>query len=149
MSFKTIHNKQYKDAAEEVRSLFYGRIHHLVRYLSYLSNLKVTINVIFQIYRVGVFEANLKIIEQHNQEYEDGKHTWTMGVNHLADLTHKEFMVRNQLKVPELPERKTKYTIRSQLRPFSIDWRERVIICLLYTSPSPRDATLSRMPSSA
>ena len=26
---------------------------------------------------------------------------------------------------------------------------EQVIICLLYTSPSPRDATLSRMPSSA
>ena len=25
----------------------------------------------------------------------------------------------------------------------------RVTICLLYTSPSPRDATLSRMPSSA
>ena len=24
-----------------------------------------------------------------------------------------------------------------------------VVICLLYTSPSPRDATLSRMPSSA
>ena len=26
---------------------------------------------------------------------------------------------------------------------------ERQIACLLYTSPSPRDATLSRMPSSA
>ena len=26
---------------------------------------------------------------------------------------------------------------------------DRVITCLLYTSPSPRDATLSRMPSSA
>ena len=25
----------------------------------------------------------------------------------------------------------------------------RAILCLLYTSPSPRDATLSRMPSSA
>ena len=25
----------------------------------------------------------------------------------------------------------------------------RIVICLLYTSPSPRDATLSRMPSSA
>ena len=24
-----------------------------------------------------------------------------------------------------------------------------VVLCLLYTSPSPRDATLSRMPSSA
>ena len=30
------------------------------------------------------------------------------------------------------------------LEPYFIDY-----ICLLYTSPSPRDATLSRMPSSA
>ena len=28
-------------------------------------------------------------------------------------------------------------------------WREMITACLLYTSPSPRDATLSRMPSSA
>ena len=26
---------------------------------------------------------------------------------------------------------------------------EQSLVCLLYTSPSPRDATLSRMPSSA
>ena len=30
-----------------------------------------------------------------------------------------------------------------------VNWLNKVIICLLYTSPSPRDATLSRMPSSA
>ena len=29
------------------------------------------------------------------------------------------------------------------------DWNDLVYNCLLYTSPSPRDATLSRMPSSA
>ena len=29
------------------------------------------------------------------------------------------------------------------------DWRKKDSPCLLYTSPSPRDATLSRMPSSA
>ena len=29
------------------------------------------------------------------------------------------------------------------------DWNGNVDTCLLYTSPSPRDATLSRMPSSA
>ena len=29
------------------------------------------------------------------------------------------------------------------------DLQRRRVICLLYTSPSPRDATLSRMPSSA
>ena len=28
-------------------------------------------------------------------------------------------------------------------------WHSQTNICLLYTSPSPRDATLSRMPSSA
>ena len=28
-------------------------------------------------------------------------------------------------------------------------WTDRTTGCLLYTSPSPRDATLSRMPSSA
>ena len=28
-------------------------------------------------------------------------------------------------------------------------FRPQTVICLLYTSPSPRDATLSRMPSSA
>ena len=31
----------------------------------------------------------------------------------------------------------------------SLQTREQHISCLLYTSPSPRDATLSRMPSSA
>ena len=31
-----------------------------------------------------------------------------------------------------------------------VDWlSEQADVCLLYTSPSPRDATLSRMPSSA
>ena len=30
-----------------------------------------------------------------------------------------------------------------------LNLREELINCLLYTSPSPRDATLSRMPSSA
>ena len=32
---------------------------------------------------------------------------------------------------------------------FEDGYRDGVRICLLYTSPSPRDATLSRMPSSA
>ena len=32
---------------------------------------------------------------------------------------------------------------------FKLDQMKEYIVCLLYTSPSPRDATLSRMPSSA
>ena len=33
--------------------------------------------------------------------------------------------------------------------PVGLDALETLLACLLYTSPSPRDATLSRMPSSA
>ena len=36
------------------------------------------------------------------------------------------------------------------VRDVNIDWEDGgAYACLLYTSPSPRDATLSRMPSSA
>ena len=37
----------------------------------------------------------------------------------------------------------------SRLRAVLQRWGEVLLSCLLYTSPSPRDATLSRMPSSA
>jgi len=44
------------------------------------------------------------------------------------------------------------YLIVSNVRP-DVDWLEKLSnhfsICLLYTSPSPRDRTRSRMPSSA
>ena len=39
------------------------------------------------------------------------------------------------------------HSFKSQLP--DVDGIENVQVCLLYTSPSPRDATLSRMPSSA
>ena len=35
------------------------------------------------------------------------------------------------------------------LMSLDLDPGDEVVVCLLYTSPSPRDATLSRMPSSA
>ena len=35
------------------------------------------------------------------------------------------------------------------IKGMSEEWFNLIIDCLLYTSPSPRDATLSRMPSSA
>ena len=53
--------------------------------------------------------------------------------------------VRDYVEVGELED-------VEHIRTFSRDSMEYVSdyhICLLYTSPSPRDATLSRMPSSA
>ena len=77
---------------------------------------------------MGVFEANLKKIEDHNKEYAEGKHTWTMGVNRLADLTHEEFMQLNGLKVPDLPKKNPLYTMKAKTTAADVDWRDRVII---------------------
>ena len=43
--------------------------------------------------------------------------------------------------------RRPKYVLRIQVGTITNPIED--VICLLYTSPSPRDATLSRMPSSA
>ena len=48
---------------------------------------------------------------------------------------------------PEVDELLTKHFV--ELRAASPEGSAHVLDCLLYTSPSPRDATLSRMPSSA
>ena len=52
------------------------------------------------------------------------------------------------LVIPSLPslESLTEYRPKLPLRVYSSDG---FLICLLYTSPSPRDRTRSRMPSSA
>ena len=41
------------------------------------------------------------------------------------------------------------HVFKYQVVPYTKDYRSESRDCLLYTSPSPRDATLSRMPSSA
>ena len=50
-------------------------------------------------------------------------------------------LMRFQTIIDEYPE--TDWIIPSRF------WQGQIFACLLYTSPSPRDATLSRMPSSA
>ena len=59
------------------------------------------------------------------------------------DEYYREHVTVSSTDTNSLPEWKT---------PIEIEWADRhneFGICLLYTSPSPRDATLSRMPSSA
>ena len=46
-------------------------------------------------------------------------------------------------------EKFPRYHVGESLMPFCYFPLERLGLCLLYTSPSPRDRSLSRMPSSA
>ena len=38
---------------------------------------------------------------------------------------------------------------KTYIEPITLTVLEKILVCLLYTSPSPRDGLLSRMPSSA
>ena len=46
-------------------------------------------------------------------------------------------------------EHRSKWFATSKTYPILLQEDNKIRSCLLYTSPSPRDATLSRMPSSA
>ena len=52
---------------------------------------KVYLSEEHETYRLGVFKANLDVIEKHNSEYSMGMHTYTLGVNSFADWTFEEF----------------------------------------------------------
>uniref|UniRef100_A0A673TU31 Procathepsin L n=1 Tax=Suricata suricatta TaxID=37032 RepID=A0A673TU31_SURSU len=41
--------------------------------------------------RRGVWEKNMKMITQHNQEYYQGKHSFLMAMNGFGDMTNEEF----------------------------------------------------------
>lgn len=81
-------------------------------------------NVDEESYRKVVFAANLAKINKHNEEYAAGEHTWMMGVNHLCDLTHEEFMERNKLKVPDMPKQAKKYQMQAKTMAAQVDWRD-------------------------
>ncbi|XP_060465894.1 procathepsin L-like isoform X1 [Panthera onca] len=52
-------------------------------------------------WRRAVWETNLKMIEQHNREYNQGKHSFTMAMNGFGDMkTNDEFRhTMNGLKI--------------------------------------------------
>ena len=54
-----------------------------------------------------------------------------MGVNHLADLTHEEFMKLNQLKVRDYPPRQTTYRMKAKSLAAEVDWRTKVNFTLI------------------
>ena len=72
------------------------------------------------------------------------------GLFRLVDC-HRWFAVKVESTTGEAPRFTMKCTVTESdvVRPFFGFNRAKHAVCLLYTSPSPRDATLSRMPSSA
>lgn len=59
------------------------------------------------VFRRAVWEKNLQLVIRHNQEASAGKHSFTMGLNHLAD------MVRNKLVVFSFQTRQSQLSLES------------------------------------
>ena len=68
---------------------------------------------------------------------------FSKGLNIDISLDSEIYLNSQKIFIEKLGELKTKNDIKDLLE--EQDW----IDCLLYTSPSPRDRSLSRMPSSA
>uniref|UniRef100_H3CUT5 Cathepsin S, ortholog 1 n=1 Tax=Tetraodon nigroviridis TaxID=99883 RepID=H3CUT5_TETNG len=76
--------------------------------------------------RRAAWERNARLVARHNLEASAGKHSFTLELNHLADLTAEEINEMNNLKVEErAPVRNG--TSEEKLgfeTPPSVDWRK-------------------------
>ncbi|XP_032248829.1 cathepsin L1-like [Phoca vitulina] len=77
-------------------------------------------------WRRAVWAKNMKMIERHNQEYSQGKHSFTMAMNAFGDLTSEEFrQVMNGLQIQRRKEGNVFQAPPFAETPFSVDWREK------------------------
>lgn len=82
-------------------------------------------------FRRALWEKNLELVWRHNQEAAAGKHSFTLGLNHLADMTADEVNDKLNGLRPEEPNTLRNVTLKkmSGLRmPKSVDWREQGLV---------------------
>ncbi|XP_019588085.1 procathepsin L [Rhinolophus sinicus] len=76
-------------------------------------------------WRRAVWEKNMKMIDLHNQEYNQGKQSFTMAMNTFGDMTSEEFrQVMNGLQNQERKKGKVFWEPLFAEIPPSVDWRE-------------------------
>lgn len=80
--------------------------------------------------RRSIFEANSKIVELHNRDYDARRESWYMEINHLADMTVDEFAALRSTYTP-LPSTsfdevvKTLFLRTGGDNPDNVDWRDK------------------------
>ena len=103
-------------------------------------------------------EFNIKAIWYNPNSFEDLKNKVTKKTKliYVENPGSNTFEFQDLGKIVALAKRKKIYTAIDNtwgtayyLKPIKLGFDMSIVSCLLYTSPSPRDATLSRMPSSA
>jgi len=75
--------------------------------------------------RKAIFAENLRLINKHNAEHARGLHTFTLGVNHFADMTNEEFVKQyNGYSAPSgLEQVEVEDDVDISALPSHVDWR--------------------------
>ena len=90
--------------------------------------MKYTLIFLQEALRRSIFNQNLQHIEKHNAEAEQGLHSYTLGINQFADMTHEEFLSSRPTKPLKLERQDLDSQPdwpKHQLPP-SVDWRQKV-----------------------
>lgn len=82
-------------------------------------------------FRRAVWEKNVHLVLRHNQEASAGKHSFTLGLNHLADMTAEEINEKlNGLKLEETVNftNGTFKDVSDSPLPVNVDWRKEGLV---------------------
>ncbi|XP_060948748.1 cathepsin S, ortholog 1 [Limanda limanda] len=96
-----------------------------------VNNRRVYDNEMESSFRRTVWQKNVNLVLRHNQEASAGKHTFTLGLNHLADMTAEEINERlNGLRPEELLllRNDTFKRASGSATPPSVDWRKEGLV---------------------
>jgi len=73
--------------------------------------------------RFHIFKNNIDLIDAHNEEAEQGKWTFTLGVNHLADLTNAEYQNMLGFRSSKTDSGAAVHSHAIKAAPAAFDWR--------------------------
>jgi len=90
------------------------------------DNSKIYKNAIEENLRKQIFANNLKLINDHNTDFNNGESTFTLEINKFADWTIDEFMIYVNKGLKKISN--GLFNFNKQNIPLSIDWRDELII---------------------
>jgi len=103
-------------------------LHTEEEYQSFFTNFVVKYKKSYDVteffQRFHIFKNNIDLIDIHNEQADQGKWTFTLGVNHLADLTNEEYRVMLGFRSSKTDSGAGVHSHAKKGVPVAADWRK-------------------------